>query len=502
MRPTPILLLSVLLLAGIAGAYQTTDIRVNKVRTADMSGDGNMTFNVTQAGVFLVNNSGYCRGNWDSTNRGCITNATLTAWRNWTFPNADGTVTLTSGGLTTGGVLYSSSGQIAEDPTEFYYDATNDRLSVGSQTTTINVQGADIPVKLTTHVDSTETGFNFAAHKHSSTANDPAEIGYVRSRGTGASPTILSVGDQISRVSGYGYDGNSYEHAAGIRFDLDATPGNNDMAGRIVFLVSPDGSVTPTEVYRITHAGWNYWPGPLNTNGTIGTSGFLYANGGALVNNSITSTANVIARTGATSQTVIGDVGPTSKGALCINGDTCFYRDSAGLMKSGTTLELDGNLIADALNTYLANTNANGTLTSTGMLTVSAGGASIATGGGTILTLTRTGVGGFTLTADNVVGTADGRWEPTTTNSGWCFYYKTSGGVTTRGVCLAPDGRLEIEGSLDHDGTTAGFFGTTPQTQCSAIADPTGGAIIDSQARTAVTAVITALERFGLCATV
>lgn len=58
----------------------------------------------------------------------------------------------------------------------------------------------------------------------------------------------------------------------------------------------------------------------------------------------------------------------------------------------------------------------------------------------------------------------------------------------------------EIDGALNHDGSTAGFYGTEPVAQPAYIADASGGAVIDSQARAAVNAVIAALETLGLVA--
>ena len=45
-----------------------------------------------------------------------------------------------------------------------------------------------------------------------------------------------------------------------------------------------------------------------------------------------------------------------------------------------------------------------------------------------------------------------------------------------------------------------GFFGETPVAQQGAISAPSGGATIDSQARAAVSSVITALQNLGLTA--
>lgn len=45
-----------------------------------------------------------------------------------------------------------------------------------------------------------------------------------------------------------------------------------------------------------------------------------------------------------------------------------------------------------------------------------------------------------------------------------------------------------------------GFLGATPVVQQSAITPPSGGATIDSQARTAINSLITLIQKFGLSA--
>ena len=62
------------------------------------------------------------------------------------------------------------------------------------------------------------------------------------------------------------------------------------------------------------------------------------------------------------------------------------------------------------------------------------------------------------------------------------------------------DGTLNAQGELDHDGTTIGFFGTTPTTQQGSIADPAGGVVIDAEARTAINSILDVLDAYGLTA--
>jgi hypothetical protein len=49
--------------------------------------------------------------------------------------------------------------------------------------------------------------------------------------------------------------------------------------------------------------------------------------------------------------------------------------------------------------------------------------------------------------------------------------------------------------------TQIGFYGVTPVSRAAHIADPSGGAIVDSEARTAINAILVVLENLGLTLT-
>ena len=51
---------------------------------------------------------------------------------------------------------------------------------------------------------------------------------------------------------------------------------------------------------------------------------------------------------------------------------------------------------------------------------------------------------------------------------------------------------------LHHDGTTVGLYGVTPVTRAAAIASPTGGVVVDAQARTAIDLIRAALTGIGV----
>ena len=77
-----------------------------------------------------------------------------------------------------------------------------------------------------------------------------------RARGTYGSPTIVSVGDQIGNILFQGYDGTTYRPLSAITSSVDATPGANDMPGRLSFLTTLDGSSSPSEGMRLNNSGY------------------------------------------------------------------------------------------------------------------------------------------------------------------------------------------------------------------------------------------------------
>jgi hypothetical protein len=69
------------------------------------------------------------------------------------------------------------------------------------------------------------------------------------------SHTIVQSGDAVGQLGFAGSDGANFIQLAGVRGEVDGTPGTNDMPGRLVFQTTPDGSATPTERLRISNNG-------------------------------------------------------------------------------------------------------------------------------------------------------------------------------------------------------------------------------------------------------
>lgn len=58
---------------------------------------------------------------------------------------------------------------------------------------------------------------------------------------------IVSSGDDVLKIRGYGSNGATYDELARITFESGGTPGASaDMPGQILFHTTPDGSATPT----------------------------------------------------------------------------------------------------------------------------------------------------------------------------------------------------------------------------------------------------------------
>jgi len=78
-----------------------------------------------------------------------------------------------------------------------------------------------------------------------------------RSRsGSVGGTTLVNDGDDLGSIYFQGADGNDLDsRAAQIRCEVDGTPGNNDMPGRLLFSTTADGGVTPQERMRIDKDG-------------------------------------------------------------------------------------------------------------------------------------------------------------------------------------------------------------------------------------------------------
>jgi len=73
-----------------------------------------------------------------------------------------------------------------------------------------------------------------------------------RARGTQASPAIILNGDRVGYFDARGYDGANFYPVGVISFEVDGTPGTQDMPGRIAFKTQPDGGHSYNPPTRMT----------------------------------------------------------------------------------------------------------------------------------------------------------------------------------------------------------------------------------------------------------
>ncbi len=100
-----------------------------------------------------------------------------------------------------------------------------------------------------------------------------AGFDFVKSRGSLSSPAIVQDGDLLGNIVFLGHDGSDFgSFAAWIRAAVDGTPGSNDMPGRLQFMTTPDGSVTPSVRMTIKSNG-NVGIGALNPNQKLYVAG-------------------------------------------------------------------------------------------------------------------------------------------------------------------------------------------------------------------------------------
>lgn len=130
------------------------------------------------------------------------------------------------------------------------YNALTVGNTVADNSFTIN--GAAISTTITAETDDATDLGGLCVHRHSDTAGFGGHKIILRSRGTHGAETIVQSGDVLSLEAACGFDGTDFAQAAQIRVEVDGTPGANDMPGRIIFAVSPDGSQTPAEAMRIS----------------------------------------------------------------------------------------------------------------------------------------------------------------------------------------------------------------------------------------------------------
>jgi hypothetical protein len=131
------------------------------------------------------------------------------------------------------------------------------RLLVGTSTATSSFKfGGSGDTATLAQFDGASSSRNvgLALVNHHTSDTQPV-LRLAKSRGTAASPTVVSSNDNTGSIQFMGYDGTRYIDTARIDSQVDATPGTNDMPGRLMFSTTSDGGSVVTERMRLTNQG-------------------------------------------------------------------------------------------------------------------------------------------------------------------------------------------------------------------------------------------------------
>jgi hypothetical protein len=141
------------------------------------------------------------------------------------------------------------------------------RLLVGTTSVTTTASSS------TNNLLAVESANNYLGVSFTANCNDSngSYLVLKKSRGTSTgSTTVVQSGDEIGNIFFEATDGSASRSAAAIRAFVDATPGANDMPGRLVFSTTADGAGVPTERMRITNGGDLYFNCTVTTKTTAG----------------------------------------------------------------------------------------------------------------------------------------------------------------------------------------------------------------------------------------
>lgn len=168
----------------------------------------------------------------DGTGAGTLTPTNLSFLNNSAFNSS-----LTIGG----GITFTKDAIISTSLT----------LGENAKDISFAINGISIDAVVALHTEGATDLAGFASQRHDDVASFGAHNLMVRSRGAEGAPTIVQDDDDLARIIIGGYDGTDYAQSSELRFEVDGTPGNDDMPGRIRLCTSADGTQTPIEAVRI-----------------------------------------------------------------------------------------------------------------------------------------------------------------------------------------------------------------------------------------------------------
>ena len=177
----------------------------------------------------------------------------------------DGAVDMASTALVTGvltangGAVFNEGGADVDFRVEsdtnanmFVVDAGEDIVSIaGGGSHTVG------SFKNTLQIEGTTGQTSSMSITRNTAGTSPPYLQFGKTRGASVgSNTIVQSGDTLGIITWSGSDGTNRDtNAAQIQIDVDGTPGENDMPGRMLFKTTADGASAPSERMRIDSSG-------------------------------------------------------------------------------------------------------------------------------------------------------------------------------------------------------------------------------------------------------
>jgi len=124
-------------------------------------------------------------------------------------------------------------------------------MTVGKHIVEGSVNGSTLSGSIVSTVDNDATTMELVLNHYNDTSATGSIIYGARSRGTFASPAVVQDDDNLLDLFAIGHDGTDWAVSSAIRFEVDGTPGNDDMPGRIVLQTSPDGAQVPVTAITV-----------------------------------------------------------------------------------------------------------------------------------------------------------------------------------------------------------------------------------------------------------
>lgn len=219
----------------------------------------------------------------------------------------------------TNGDAIQNSGIVIDDSNNMTIPSAS-ALFIGTVDTMV-VHGSTISSQIEINSD---TQAIVEVHTHSATL--AATYYTARSRGTTALPTIVANNDIVRVDSAVAFDGTDYEQLGQARWEVDGTPGSNDMPGRYIIAVTPDGGFTPVDALTITNDLKVTLAGALSVTGHLTFEGVTSTGAtgtGKLVFDGSPSIATAVL----TSPTITTNIKPTADDGAALGDTTHNFSD-------------------------------------------------------------------------------------------------------------------------------------------------------------------------------